>query len=66
MIKLLKSKLEFENWKLDNIFLGDEAEDPKEYPCFVNKEVLNWNCEQEFAVYFYKDTLQEMVNQLNT
>ena len=64
-MELLKDQGSFEEWKSNNIYHGDEAEMPKEFPCYVNKEVLNWNCEYVKAVYFYKDDFESMLKELN-
>ena len=61
---LLINKPAFETWKSGNIFDGDEAAIPAEFPCYVTKEVLNWNCEYEKAIYFYKSDIEKMLDNL--
>jgi hypothetical protein len=63
-LKLLKNEDEFEDWRENNIFDGDIAHPPKEYPCFVTKIVESWSYEYEKAIFYYKSTLEAMINQL--
>lgn len=63
-MELLKNKKEFDTWKAAHIFGGDTAEDPEKYPCYVTTEVQSWNYEEEKAVYFYRQDLEDMLSRM--
>lgn len=64
-MKLLKNETEFKAWKVENILFCDEADAPKEFPCFVDRVVKNWSREEMRAVYFYRGDIQSMLDQLS-
>ena len=63
-MEILKNNDDFIQWKEDNIFYGDIAEDPKQYPCMVLIRVLDWRAEKEEAVYYYKSTFEDYIKKL--
>jgi hypothetical protein len=65
-MKLITCELEFKYWCSENIFYGDEADDPKEYPFFVRTEVKSWNYEEESAVYLYRADLVKMLEEMDS
>jgi hypothetical protein len=44
-MRLLRNQAEFEEWKDRNIFDGDEAGQPREFPCYVRLLVKDWHME---------------------
>ncbi len=64
-MELLRSILEWEVWRDGNIFNGDTADIPTEFPCFAFTQVRNWQREEEYAVYYYKGTLEVFLAELD-
>lgn len=65
-MELLKDKDDFEQWKANNIFGDDVAEDPKDFPCFVYKIVTDWAYQEIAAQYLDSATLRDMLIKINT
>jgi hypothetical protein len=59
-MKLLKNQQEFEEWKQLNIGYGCIAEQPKEFPCYVQKMPLNWNMQTIRTEYLYSHDVDKM------
>lgn len=62
---LIRDEEELEKWKLDWIGDLDECGIPEEYPCYVEKKVLDWNMQYEYAHFIYRRNLLEMIEHLN-
>jgi hypothetical protein len=64
-MKLLRNQAEFEEWKEFNIFDGDEAGQPREFPCYVRLRVKDWHMEYEEAVYLYRSDIEKMLSDMD-
>jgi len=64
-MKLLRNQAEFEEWKEGNIFDGDEAGQPREFPCYVRLRVKDWHMEYEEAVYLYRSDIEKMLSDMD-
>jgi len=60
-LELLKNQEEFEAWKEGNIFSGDTAEQPSEFPCYARTVVQSRPREEECAVYLYRKDVEKML-----
>lgn len=64
-MKLIRDEHELESWKNNYMYSGDECGTPEEYPCYVEKRVLDWNMQYEVAYFTYRRDLVDMLERLN-
>jgi hypothetical protein len=63
-MRLLKNDADFKRWKREKISGEDTADQPKEFPCWVETHVQSWSCQEEYAWYLYRSDLVKMLDRM--